>query len=689
MVSSDSKGEFREISMAFSEPTTRHLAWRLSALAAVLGLAVPSFSQQPARDLAEATIEELMNITVTTVGKKEQTLSTAPAAVYVITQEDIRRSGATSIPEALRLAPGVEVAQIAADAWAVSIRGFNSRYANKLLVLIDGRSVYSPLFSGVFWGVQDTLLEDVERIEVVRGPGGTLWGANAVNGIINIITKRSSETQGGLITAGGGSYDRGLGAVRYGGTLGARASYRVFGKFLKRDSLADALGNDANDRWGMLRSGFHSDWILSDRNSLTLQGDIYHETAGETFALVLLPPPYSQTFIDDTKSSGGDLLLRWNHRWAGGSKTTLQMYYDRTERSSVSDRTIHDVFDLDFQNQIQFGGRHDVVWGLGFRSTVEKIRGSFEVSFTPSNRTLLLFSGFAQDEITLVRDRLRLTLGAKLEHNDFTGLEVQPSLRLLWTPHRRHTLWAAVARAVRTPSVGEQSVRLNSAAFPGPEGMTYLLAFLGDPDFKSEDLLAYEFGYRAQPGKRLSLDVAAFYNVYHHLASAEPGIPFLESSPSPPHLVLPIHLGNQVDGAGYGIEVAASYTPVRPWKLSGSYSWLRTQVRHDPSNPNISSLSLPGDNPQHQFQLHSYLSLPRSFEFDTNLFYIDELKTQGIPRYTRLDTRLAWHPKEKLELSCGLQNLLNAQHPEFSSTLGIQGSAQVKRSYYGKITWRF
>lgn len=660
----------------------------LCLLLAVFTVAVAGAQERPT-DLTQMSIEDLMRIEVTSAGKKEQKLSQTAAAVYVITQEDIRRSGATSIPEALRLAPGVEVAQINANVWAISIRGFNFRYASKLLVLIDGRSVYSPLFSGVFWDVQDTLLEDVERIEVIRGPGATLWGANAVNGVINIITKRASDTQGGLLTAGGGTYDRGFGGIRYGGTLGAKASYRVFAKYLKRSNLADALGKDAHDSWDMLRSGFRSDWVLSERNSLTLQGDIYHGAELEHFAFVLLSPPFSQTVIDDTHAGGGNLLLRWKHLLAGGSEMALQLYYDRTDHASVSERQIHDVFDLDFQHHIRLLGRHDVVWGGGLRSTHEKTRGSFDVSFDPPNRTLWLFSGFVQDEITLLPDRFRLTLGSKFERNDFTGLEVQPSLRLLWTPHPRHALWAAVSRAVRTPSVGEQSVRLNAAAFPDGGGMPALVAFFGAPRFQSEDLLAYEFGYRVQPRKQFSLDLAAFYNIYHHLASAEPALPFLEISPTPPHLVFPIQLGNRLRGTAYGVEVAASYAPVRFWKLSGSYSWLRSQLRPDAANPSISSLSLPGDNPQHQFQLRSSLSLLRNFEFDTSLFHVTPLTAQGIPDYTRLDARLGWHPAERLELSLGLQNLLDARHPEFPSTLGIQASAQVKRSFYGKVTWRF
>jgi iron complex outermembrane receptor protein len=651
-------------------------------------LATAVWAQQPSPDLTETSLEDLMNIEVTSVSKKEEKLFQTAAAIYVITPEDIRRSSATSIPELLRMVPGLNVARIDANKWAITARGFNGRFANKLLVMIDGRSVYTPLFSGVYWDVQDVLLEDVERIEVIRGPGATLWGANAVNGVINIITKPARETQGGLLTAGAGTEERGFGALRYGGPLGRQAHYRFYAKYFNRDNSIDTSGHRAADQWDMLRGGFRLDWKASPKDSLTFQGDIYQGDVEGVASMASLTPPFNRSFNEQVSVSGGNLLGRWSRIFSDRSDLTLQLYYDRTSRA-VRLGEVRQTFDLDLQHHLALGRRHDLRWGFGHRVTSDEVSGNFTVSLDPQSRTDHLFSAFAQDELKLVRDRLRLALGTKVEHNRYTGFEVQPNLRLLWTPHEQHAWWASVSRAARTPSRVDDGFRINAAAFPGAGGMINLLSIFGNRDFKSEYLLAYETGYRAQPSKRLSLDLAAFYNVYRHLETIESGRPFLESSPAPPHLVIPLRFDNRMRGETYGLEAAAHWQATSHWKLSGSYSWLRLQLHREATSNDPEAETEEGHSPRHQFHLRSYLKLPRNFEFDTSLSRISRLATLEVPGYTRLDARLGWRLKERLELSLGLQNLLDARHREYGRTEDRTDAMQIKRSIYGKVTWRF
>jgi len=456
-------------------------------------------TQKPTPDLAETSLETLMNIEVTSASKKQEKLSQTAAAIYVITQEDIRRSGATSIPELLRMVPGSDVAHIDANKWAISARGLNEQFADKMLVLIDGRTVYTPLFSGVYWDVQDTLLEDIDRIEVIRGPGATLWGANAVNGVINIITKQAKDTQGSLLTSGGGNQERGFGAVRYGGKLGDRGHYRFFAKYFNRDAFARSSGDNAVDGWNILREGFRTDWKVTDQDSLTIQGDFYNGSAGvEVPGVASLSPPTTGSLDDRTHLVGGNLLGRWHRAFSDRSDTTLQMYYDRADRRDILLGEVRHTIDLDFGHHLAVGNRHDILWGLGYRFTGDQTTGSLTFSFNPSSRSDNLYSTFAQDEINLVPARLRLTLGTKLEHNNYSGLEIQPNIRLLWTPHPHHAIWAAVSRAVETPSREEANARINKAAFVRADGTTRLVSEFGNPGLPAEAVLANEFGYIAR-----------------------------------------------------------------------------------------------------------------------------------------------------------------------------------------------
>ena len=657
----------------------------------LVSLKASAQTQKPTPDLAETSLETLMNIEVTSASKKQEKLSQTAAAIYVITQEDIRRSGATSIPELLRMVPGLEVAHIDANKWAISARGFNEQFADKMLVLIDGRTVYTPLFSGVYWDVQDMLLEDIERIEVIRGPGATLWGANAVNGVINIITKRAKDTQGALFSAGAGNQERGFGAVRYGGKLADRGHYRFFAKYFNRDAFAQSSGDNAVDGWNILREGFRTDWKATDRDSLTIQGDFYNGSAGVTVpGVVSLSPPTTGSLDDHTHLVGGNLLGRWHRAFSDRSDTTLQMYYDRSDRRDILLGEVRHTIDLDFGHHLALGNRHDIVWGLGYRFTTDQTAGSLTFSFNPSARGDGLYSGFVQDEITLVPDRLRLALGTKLEHNNYSGLEIQPNIRLLWTPHPHHAIWAAVSRAVETPSREEADARINKAAFVRADGTTRLVSEFGNPGLPAETVLANEFGYRAQLSRRLSLDLATFYNVYANLHTDERGVSFFEDSPPPRHRVLPIFLANNMHGETHGMEIAPKWNVTGRWTLSTGYTQLQTRLHVDPSSTDFSlPEDVAGSSPRHQLHLRSFLNLPHDLEFDTAVYYVSHLSNFGVPAYTRLDCRLGWRPMESVEISIAGQNLLDKQHPEFGSTRQFANATQVKRSIYGKLTWRF
>jgi iron complex outermembrane recepter protein len=646
-------------------------------------------------DVTTMSMEDLMNLQVTSVSKRTQKVADAAAAIFVITQEDIRRSGATSIPEALRLVPGLEVARIDQNKWAIGSRGFNGRFDNKLLVLIDGRSVYTPLFSGVYWNVEDVMLEDVDRIEVIRGPGATLWGANAVDGVINVITKKAKSTQAAVVAAGAGTEERAAGGVRYGGKLGDNTYYRAYTKYFNWAPSAYPSGMTAHDGWDALRGGFRADWTPTGANSLTLQGDIYRTRFDETLTVASLSAPYSNTFANDGKYSGGNILGRWNHT-SEGSSMSLQMYYDNT---TITDHSLfgdhQNILDIDFQHAFHVGDSQQFVWGLGYRSIHDKNDASFTVSLQPNQVTLNQFSTFLQDEISLVDNRLQITLGSKFERNEFTGFEIEPNARLLWNLTPNQSIWTAVSRAVRTPALTEEGLRLNSTVIPpgtlpsNPTPFPEVVAVFGSHQFKSEDLLAYELGYRAQVTSNLTFDLATFYNNYTNLRSAEPGAPFVEGSPAPTDIVIPFVAANKMSGGTYGVELFADWKVVPKWRLVGSYSYLQMDIHKNkdsldptPDNPN-------GSSPRHQWYLRSSIDLPKHFEQDTTLRFVDQLPSLNVPSYYSLDAHLGWRPVTSVELSIGGQNLLNNWHFEFMPDFVNTSPTVVKRSIFGSITFRF
>ena len=645
-------------------------------------------------DVAKMSVEDLMNIQVTSVSKRTQKVGDAAAAVFVVSQEDIRRSGATSIPEALRLVPGLEVARIDENKWAIGSRGFNGRFDNKLLVLIDGRSVYTPLFSGVYWNVQDVMLEDIDRIEVIRGPGATLWGANAVDGVINIITKKAKATQGAVVTAGAGNDERGSGGVRYGDKIGSNTYYRAYTKYFDWGPSEYASGMAAHDGWDMLRGGFRADWTPAGANSLTVQGDVYRSRYGETLTVPSLAVPYSSTFPNDGSYSGGNILSRWN-RTSEASSMSLQMYFDNTTMADNSIFVDHqNIFDIDFQHGFRVGDSQQFVWGLGYRSLWDRNDSSFSVSLMPNQLTLNHFGAFIQDEISLVDKRLRITIGSKFEHNDFTGFEVEPNARLLWTLTPNQSIWTAVSRAVRTPALTEEGLRLNSAVIPpgtpaNPAPFPAIVAVLGSKQFQSEDLLAYEAGYRVQATKSFSADIAAFYNNYSNLRTAEPGVPSLEGTPIPTDVLVPFIAQNKMSGGTYGVELFADWRLAPKWRVAGSYSYLQMDI-HKNADSLDPTPDLPnGSSPRHQWYLRSSLDLPKHFDQDTTIRFVDKLPSLGIPSYYSLDAHLGWRPHSRVEFSIGGQNLLDNRHFEFIPDFINTSPTEVKRTVYGSMTFRF
>ena len=639
-------------------------------------------------DLSELSLEDLLNIQVTSAGKKAQPLSEVTAALFVITRDDIRRAGVTSLPDALRLAPGVEVASIDANKWAVSVRGFNGRFANKLLVLLDGRTIYTPLFSGVLWDQHDVLLEDIDRIEVIRGPGAALWGANAVNGVINIITRSASDTQGGLLSLSVGTEERASLGFRYGATTAAGTAWRLYGKAFERDASAAAGGQRGSDDWRMARAGFRADGQLAGGDDFTLQGDVYQSSLGQWLVKPILTPPYAQVVVEDMPSSGVNLLGRLTRNGADG-KTTLQAYYDRVKFDSAQIGETRDTLDLDFQRQSTVGERHDLVWGLGYRTYRDSVREGV-VTMAPEDHTGRLFSAFLQDEYAL-RENLRIILGGRLEHNEFTGWEAQPNLRGLWNPDDRQTWWVALSRAVRTPARADTQSRADLLVVPPSplSPLPRLVEAQGNPAFRSERMLAYELGWRFQPSDRFALDLTGFYNDYRRLRSQELGAVTFQADPLP-HLILPNVAGNLLAGHGYGLEAVLEARPLDDWRLQAAYGYLRLDMRTLPGSlDTVSAALIEGSSPRHQFTLRSEWNVNARTDFDVWLKYVDALPGLGIDAYTSLSLRLAWRPRENMEIALVGQNLLDDRHGEFlPEFLNVQAS-EVQRAMHASLRLTF
>lgn len=665
----------------------------------------PSSAPAPAQteppDYTKLSLEELMKIKVTTVSRTESTVGRSPAAVFVITREMIRRSGATVLPELFRMVPGMDVARIDGNKWAVSVRGFNQRFGDKLLVQVDGRTVYNPLFSGVYWDAVDYPLEDIERVEVIRGPGASVWGANAVNGIINVITRRAKDTQDGLLSGAGGTEEHGFGTVRYGGKGGDKLQYRVYGKGFTRGEQFSRAG-DPNDRWWGVSGGLLLDGQVSERDSVTLRGDFLSSEAGRKDLRPMAAAPFVFTNVETEVTHAGNVFARWSRELDNDSRWALRAYWDHVGRKG--DKGFVDLrwttFDVDFQHQFPLGHREKIVYGLGYRhvgaflgpSTSD---GGFAVSFPPPDRRSRLVSAFAEDQIALVERKLVLTLGSKLEHNDFTGFEVQPTARLLWTPTERQSIWAAVSRAVRTPNLSEDGI--GTRQLPVSTAPAVFPRLASSPDFETEQLRAYELGYRAQATDSLSGDVALFYNVYHKLRVAVPGA--LKPGSAPGTFDLPLTFQNRMKGETHGAELDTTWQPADWWRLYGAHTLLKVTLHADPSlsaGTRSSSEAMEGQSPRQQVYLQSSWDLPRRVQLDLIGRFVGRLhgfNPSGvgggdvINSYSSLDVRLGSRPRKNLELAVVGQNLLDSHHPETGTAQFLRSApVEIRRGGYGKVT---
>ena len=609
-------------------------------------------------DLRDFSIDQLAQLQVTSVSKRPVSLSEAPAAIYVITHDDIVRSGATSIPEILRLAPNLQVAQTSASSYVITARGFSGNaadqnFSDKLLVLIDGRSVYTPLFSGVYWDLQNVLPDNIDHIEVISGPGATLWGANAVNGVINIITRKSSETQGGVVTLGAGNQGRSA-SLQYGGKINDDLTYRFYVTDFTDDNTVTSTGAKAHDHWSSPQGGFRFDWTPTSTDTLTLQGDAFQGNEAQSGA-------------PDEDIAGRNLLARWNHAGDDGSALQIQAYYDRTERGTEDNggNFVLDTYDLDIQHSFSLGGWNQVVWGGGFRVEQYKIVGTSTLFFAPFSRTLDLSNGFVQDTVS-INDRVKLTLGLKLENDPYSGLSPLPSVRVSWRPLDTTLLWAAVSRAIRAPTPFDRDV---------VEKIGPTVFLTGDPDFQPEKLTAYEVGARVQPTSRLSFSVSTFYNVYDDLRSIEPK----------PVVFLPLSWGNGFEGDTYGFEAWADYRVASWWKLTATFDLLEKDLRVKPSGSGILGVAEEGDDPEHQASLRSSMNLGSAVTLDSDLRYVDALPDPHVPSYIELNTRLGWKVSERVLLSLSGFNLLHDRHQEFPAP----GANAVPRSFFAEVQWRF
>lgn len=629
------------------------------AIAATIFSANALAAESPSiQNLAGLTIEELSNIEITSVSRHAEKLSSAPASIYVITAEDIRRSGVTSLAEALRLAPNLQVARVNTGSYAISARGFNNGIGNKLLVLIDGRTVYTPLFSTVNWDAQQVMLEDVERIEVISGPGATLWGANAVNGVINVTTRAAQDTQGGLVAAGAGNREKDV-AARHGGKFGQDGSYRVYGIGFTRDNTVRSNGDAVADGRQTSQVGFRTDWGVSS-HGFTLQGDAYQGRSD--------PGP-----LGAPKISGANLLTRWNEQLSDGSNFHLQAYYDHTERDDpLTYKDQADIFDLEFQHAFSLGGKHSVLWGGGYRYARGDTQTHFNSVnplpqvFMPASRNLQWGNLFVQDEVSLNPD-LSLTLGLKAESNVYTGVEYLPSARLAWKLGSDQLLWGAISRAVRAPARLDRDFYL----YLSLPGHALIPVIKGGPDFQSEIAKVIEIGYRAQPKSTLSYSITGFYSIYDKLRSGQPPPAFVQ---------------NMMEGSTYGLEAWCTIQATQDWRLSGGWTELRENLKIKPGSLDPTGPSALGNDPKHTWQLRSALNLTDRHQLDFTLRHVSALPNPAVPSYSALDGRFSWQLRRDLEVSLSMKNIFDSGHSEFSSAAT---ASEYGRSVFLKVLWRF
>jgi iron complex outermembrane receptor protein len=648
--------------------------------------------------LKQLSLESLLDVEVSSVSKKNEKIMESAAAVYIITAEDIRRSGYRTLPELLRVVPGLNIANIDSHTTAVSCRGFKNVFSNKLLVLIDGRSVYTPLFSGVYWDVQDTLLEDIDRIEVIRGPGSSIWGANAVNGVINIITKSSQETQGGYVVGNIGSHVRHELAGRYGGTITPELTYRLYAKERDIKAFEDYEGFKAADDGLFDRGGFRMDYETA-ADEVTVQGDIYKGEAGRMLNYRAVGLGY---ISEDVDTQGGNLLARWKKNYAADSSVTLQSYYDYSKREDVYLDENRRNWDVDFMHQFPLSAAHAVTWGGGYRYSSDNTSAGLSTYLSPDDRNDDLYNLFVQDQWSVLQDRLTITLGVKYEHNDYTGSEWQPTIRGVWQASSRHSFWAAVSRAVRTPSRAEADIvatigsvdTVVPSSMLGVPGLPAVLpaklsvSLLGNSSYTSEVLWAYELGYKGRLSDDFYVDFTVFYHDYDNLRSQEPVATDISYADGLVSVDQIFWMDNLMTGESYGAEFWLRYDVADWWQLTAGYSWLKLLLHSSGSDEDPLGESAEYDDPEHQFSVHSAVDIAQDLTFDTYLYYVDEINQGGVPNYWRLDVRLAYKITPSLEWSVAATNLLDGSHPEIDTSYGTQ-SAETPRTVYTQLSWWF
>ena len=634
-------------------------------------------SPRPAA-LIELSLEALGELEVVTASKTPETLWQTSSAIAVLTQEDIRRSGATSLPELIRLVPGVQVARIDSNHWAVGVRGFGDSFSKSLLVLIDGRSIYTPLFAGVYWGVHDVLIEDIDRIEVIRGPGGTIWGSNAVNGVINIITKPASQTRGMAVSAGTGNVSQGIGEVRVGHGNGRGLDYRISAKAFRRAPQYHD-GGTSWDRWWLGQAGFRTDWDTSNGNAFTLQGDVYRGTNGQRVTVGVFSPPSQRTLDDPLEVSGGHIIGTWKRSTGARGNWQLKAYYDRTNLDGPHFGEARDTVDVDFIHRSTIARRHNLSWGAGGRWSPGRFRQTIPtLDFTPRTQTATLLSAFVQDEVALVPARLFATVGAKIERNHYTGAETQPTIRMRWTPGEQQALWGSVTRAVRTPSRIEADIALTSFALASP---LVFFEIAGNPDIDAESLVAYELGYRRLIASRFYIDVTAYHNVYDGLMSNR-----LVTVAPPPHILFRFPFANGIESTADGGEVAADWNATPWWRLGAAYARVVVDAENKPDDVDVTAVArYEGAAPRNQSHVQSSLNLPRGLQLDTTYRYVGALRSRAIDAYHTGDIRLAWRASPSVELSLAGRDLFSPNHVEFPHSPGP--NVGVRRSVFASIAW--
>ena len=624
-----------------------------AGLLVVAGTAAFSQSNSNIAAYKSLSLAQLMDVEVTSVSRRPEALADAASSVQVLTGDDIVRAGSRRIPTALRLLANLQVAQVSSSEWAITARGFNNTTTNKFLVQLDGRTLYSPLFAGVFWDVQDTFLYDIDRIEVISGPGATQWGSNAVNGIINITTKSARDTQGALFTGGAGSEPLVFGAARYGGTLAPGLYYRVYGKYTKRDSLVTPQGAEAGDGWHTTQGGFRTDWDRSDSDRITVQGDLYEGRIGQPGAL-------------ETEVRGGNLIGGWRRTLGPDSEVSLRAYYDYTHREIPNSFTEHlYVYNVDIDHRLPIGQNHNLVWGGAYRLIDDRLRNPATFAFRPAEVTHYWLSGFVQDEVTL-HERVRVTGGVKVERNPYTGWEFQPSIRAGWQWRERHLLWGAVSRALRTPSRIDRDVYF-------PPTAPYTIG--GGRNFKSETLLAYELGYRAEVKRGLSFSLATFFHDYDDLRSLE----------IPPNGLGGV-VANGLEGKSYGAEFSADYLVRDGWRLRVGYTEMRVTSRPKAGSQDTLSVRSQSLDPNRIAVVHSQFDVRKDLTLDLTARHVARIGNQDVPAHFAFDLRVAWQVLEGLEVAVTGRNLFDDTHAEF----GLPGSRrEVERSFNGSFIWRF